>query len=192
MLRYLQFQVLSLFEAKGSEDTYVYRWYQSVLFLQRALAVAYRDLLWIQLSLSMQQYLVPCPREGKKIPASQGFLRRSCLLSLPVAAVLSFPGQYWQVGKRRWTWSQGVLVSSPRCVTLGKLLTLTEPVSEIELLWLLNEMIFIENISRMPGSWSQFEDVTCLQTVSHKRERDSVRHAFISQWRVYGIFIWFL
>ena len=68
MLRYLQFQVLSLFEAKGSEDTYVYRWYQSVLFLQRALAVAYRDLLWIQLSLSMQQYLVPCPREGKKIP----------------------------------------------------------------------------------------------------------------------------
>ena len=39
----------------------------------------------------------------------------------------------------------------------------------------------MENISRMPGSWSQFEDVMYLQTVNNKRERDSVRHAFISQ-----------
>lgn len=131
-------------------------------------------------TLSTQQYLVPCLRKGKKIPASQGFLRRSCLLSLPVAAVLSFPGQYSQAGKRTWTWSQRVLVSRLRCVTLGQLLTLTEPVSEIGLLWLLNEMIFIENISRMPGSWSQSEDVMCLHTVSNKRDRDSVRHAFLS------------
>lgn len=44
-------KIWSLFEATGSKDMEVYRWYQSVLFLQKALAVAYRDLLWIQLCL---------------------------------------------------------------------------------------------------------------------------------------------
>lgn len=51
----------------------------------------------------------------------------------------------------------------------------------------ISEMIFVENISKVLGSGSEFE-VMCLQTVSGNGESDTIRHAFLSQERVSGFF----
>lgn len=85
-------------------------------------AVAYRDLLWIQLCLHSNTWCLAWER--KKIPysgVSEGGPASFLYLWLLYCPSL---GSTHKAGKRTWTWSQRVLVSRLRCVTLGQLLTL--------------------------------------------------------------------
>lgn len=54
----------------------------------------------------------------------------------------------------------------------------------------ISEMIFVENISKVLGSGSEFE-VMCLQTVSGNGESDTIRHAFFKPGKgLFGFFFY--